>query len=114
MEIKQKIINVQGIKLFIEDNGEEIGRAYLYIMRNDLRQEPFGFMEDVFIDERYRSKGLGKRLVKELIETAKAKGCYKVVATSRYSRDNVHQLYEKLGFKNFGKEFKMYLKNSDE
>jgi len=107
MGIKQKTINASGIKLFIEDNGKEIGHAYLYILKNDLHEEPFGFMEDVFVDENYRSQGLGTKLVKELIEAAKINNCYKLIATSRHARPKVHELYLKLGFKDQGKEFRI-------
>jgi len=37
-------------------------------------------------------------------------GCYKLVATSRASRPRVHELYERLGFENYGVEFRMNLK----
>ena len=109
MQIQQKKVVARGIKLFIKQDGKEIARAYLYIIKNDLYQQPFGFMEDVFVDESCRRQGLATDLVKRLIEVAKENGCYKVVGTSRYGRENVHRLYERLGFKNFGVEFKMYL-----
>jgi len=44
-----------------------------------------------------------------VITEAKNLGYYKLVATSRYERENVHKMYEKNGFENFGIEFKMYL-----
>jgi GNAT superfamily N-acetyltransferase len=109
MNINHKNLDVQGIKISIKDNGKEIGRAFLYILKNDLRAEPFGYMEDVFVDENYRKAGMGTKLVEEVIRLAKEKNCYKIVATSRYGKENVHRLYEKLGFKDFGKEFKVYL-----
>lgn len=109
MEIKQKKVTAEGIKFYIEDQGKEIARAYLYIMKNDQRPEPFGFMEDVWVDENYRGQGLATKLISEFIKVAKTNKCYKIVGTSRYGRDNAHRLYEKIGFKNFGVEFKMYL-----
>jgi len=113
MEIQQKIVSASGIKFFIEQDGKEVARAYLYIMKNDLRAEPFGFMEDVFVDETCRGQGLGTKILSQLIEAAKANHCYKIVGTSRHERTNVHRLYEKIGFKNFGLEFKMYLSGAD-
>jgi len=109
MEIQQKKVNASGIKLYIEQDGREVARAYLYIMKNDLRAEPFGFMEDVFVDENCRGQGLATKILAKLIEAAKENNCYKIVGTSRHGRENVHRLYEKIGFKNFGVEFKMYL-----
>lgn len=97
-----------GIKFTVHDNfGKEMGRAFLYVMRNDLHNQPFGLMEDVYITEKMRGQGLGKSLVKQVIEKARAIGCYKLIATSRYSRDRIHKLYLELRFKDYGKEFRI-------
>lgn len=107
MNIEKKNISAQGIKLFIEENGKEIARAYLYILKNDLHDQPFGFMEDVFVDESQRGKGLGTEIVKELIDEAKKQVCYKLIANSRHENVKVHSLYEKLGFLNHGLEMRI-------
>jgi GNAT superfamily N-acetyltransferase len=107
MDIKQEKINCGGIKFFIEQDGQEVARAFLYFLKNGLHEEPFGFMEDVFVDEKFRSKGLGTELVEELIKVAKENNCYKLIGTSRYARPKVHAWYERLGFKDQGKEFRM-------
>ena len=106
MEIKQKTINASGIIISIEESGKEVAHAYLYILAN-LHDRPFGLMEDVYVAESYRSKGLGTMLIKELIKIAKQNDCYKLIGTSRHEREKVHGLYERLGFKDWGKEFRM-------
>lgn len=113
MDFKNKTIKTEGIKIYIEKNNQEVARATLFILENDLRRRQYGYMEDVFVDENLRGQGLGTELVNEIIKIAKQKKCYKIVATSRYAREAVHKLYEKLGFENFGIEFKMYLENID-
>ena len=109
MEFKQETISAQGIKLSVEIEGKGAARAYLYIMRNDLHQKPFGLLEDVFVDESLRSQGIGTELVNKIIEEAKKNDCYKIVATSRNSRPRVHELYKRLGFEEWGLEFRMHL-----
>jgi GNAT superfamily N-acetyltransferase len=106
MEIKQKEIIASGIKFFIEKDGKKIARASLFLMHNDLHERPFGLMEDVFVDEDYRGKGIGTQLAKAVIEASKSK-CYKLICTSRYARKDVHKLYQRLGFKDHGIEFRM-------
>ena len=106
MQIKQKKISANGIILSTEDGGKEVAHAYLYVL-NNLHDRPFGLMEDVYVAENYRGKGVGTELIQELIKVAKQNDCYKLIGTSRYERPKVHGLYTRLGFKDWGKEFRM-------
>ena len=107
LEIKQKEFSPLGIKFFIEEDGKEIGRGFLYVLKNDLHDRPFGFLEDVFVEEEYRKKGYGELIIKAIIEEAKKRNCYKFLATSRYGRERLHEYYKNYGFKDYGKEFRM-------
>ena len=109
MDFKNITVKAEGIKIFLVQDDKEMARATLFILENDLRRRKFGFMEDVFVDAGLRGQGIGTKLVEKIIEIARANQCYKIVATSRYEREQVHELYKRLGFKNFGIEFKMYL-----
>ena len=95
------------IRLSAHEGSEELGAMYLYLIRNDSHKEPYGLLEDLFVKEKHRKRGIGTTLVKEAIAEAKHLGCYKVLATSRMERENVHALYEKLGLKKYGYEFRM-------
>ena len=109
MLIQTSEINAGGIKIIITEEGQKVGRAFLYLLKNDLHAKPFGFIEDVFIEEAFRSKGYGKKITDALIEEAKKQGCYKLICTSRFSNERAHHLYEKLGFRKHGNEFRMDL-----
>ena len=109
MEIKTKNIKSRGIKYTIEVKGMKVGRAFLYIMHNDLHQRPFGLIEDVFVSEKIRGQGVGQKLIGELLQEAKNQNCYKVIATSRNERPRVQKFYKKLRFKDYGKEFRIDL-----
>jgi GNAT superfamily N-acetyltransferase len=110
MEIISKKENI-GLRIKLEAREGEmlLGWAYLYIMHNDLHKEPYGFLENLFVNEEHRGKGVGKKLIENLIKEAKEQGCYKLIGTSRYDRPEVHAMYEKIGFKDYGKEFRMDL-----
>lgn len=97
------------IRLSAHENDEELGAVYLYLIRNDSHKEPYALLEDLLVKEEYRGKGIGSTLVKEAIAEAKRLGCYKILATSRMERENVHRLYEKLGLKKRGYAFRMDL-----
>ena len=95
------------VRLSAHENGEELGAMYLYLIRNDSHTEPYGLLEDLLVKKEHRKRGIGTALVKEAIAEAEQLGCYKVLATSRLSRENVHRLYEKLGLKKYGYEFRL-------
>src|SRR5437773_10052845 len=99
----------EGVRLFIKRDGRGAARAYLFLMWNSLHQAPFGLLEDVYVDESVRGSGLGTEIVNAVVAEAKDRGCYKLVATSRYARPRVHELYVRLGFKDHGKEFRIDL-----
>jgi GNAT superfamily N-acetyltransferase len=109
MEVKREDIIKKGARFSLVTSGQEVARASLFILNNDSHDSPFGFLEDVFVKEEFRGQGLGTKIVKKVIEEAKSQGCYKLVANSRHDRLEVHQLYQNLGFKDHGKEFRLDL-----
>ena len=110
MNLKKLEKNTVGIKIFIEKDGQELGRAWLYLIYNDLHVEPYGLLEDVFVKEDKRGQGVGKELLEKIILEARERKCYKIIGTSRMSRDMVHEWYKRLGFREYGLEFRMDLK----
>lgn len=55
---------------------------------------------DVVIDIAYRGQGLGKLLVRTIVEDERLQGLYGILATA-----NAHGLYEKFGFRTYGDSF---------
>ena len=104
---RQAAQSISGIKFTAKDDGKTIGRAYLYLLKNDLHEQPFGFLEDVFVEEAFRGHGIGSKLVEAVIAEAKTQGCYKLICTARQTKPEVHAFYEKFGFNKWGSEFRM-------
>jgi len=109
MKISRTVKTSKAIKLQARDGKKIIGRAFLYLIENDLHKQPYGLMEDVFVEEEYRKQGIGSQLVKGAIAEARERGCYKLIGNSRTFKTGVHAFYERLGFKKFGFEFRMDL-----
>ncbi|MBS3116718.1 GNAT family N-acetyltransferase [Candidatus Woesearchaeota archaeon] len=111
MKLKKEVIMSKGLKISLLEKEKVIGRGYLYIMKNELHKQPslIGYLEDIYVGEKYRQKGYGKKIIQTLIEEARKQSCYKVILTSRYGREKLHRWYEKFGFKDHGKEFRMDL-----
>ena len=81
-----------------------VGVASIHIIKKLTRI--LGIIEDVAVNEKYRGKGLGKKLVERLILIGKQKNCDKIVLSS--SEQN-SKFYEKIGFKK--KELQMVIRN---
>lgn len=109
MEMQQENIQALAKKLTWQENGKEVGRIFVYFIKNDLHEQPYALIEDLFIEEKFRGQGLGTKLIRKAVEEARKAGCYKIICTSRYSKEKVHRLYLKLGFKDYGKEFRLDL-----
>jgi len=98
-EIWKKIEN-SDIKYFIAiENGIIISSCYLAIILNLTRNgKSIGFIENVITDEKYRNKGIGKKVIEMAIEYGKQNNCYKIILQSSYKRKENHIFYEKCGF----------------
>lgn len=93
--------NYNGDIFVIRNNEKVIAAGTLFILYK-LHCNPVGQIEDVIVDEEYRGKGLGKKIVEFLIEYGKKKGCYKVVLNC--NSENI-PFYEKCGMIQSGIQF---------
>ncbi len=109
MLVQTKEMPGRARKVALSSKGKEIGRIWIHFLHNDLHEQPYALIEDLFVEEKWRGNGLGSKLVKAALAEAKKEGCYKVLATSRHTRPQVHEFYRKLGFQDWGKEFRMSL-----
>ena len=103
-EINESIFSsdeVDGIVAMEE--GNVLGYASIHYIKKITRKS--GIIEDVVVKENQRGKGIGKLLVKNLIEKAKKNNCDKIILSS--SEKNL-KFYEKLGFKK--NEFEMIMR----
>ena len=85
------------------ENEIVVGYASIHYLKKITRKS--GIIEDVVVKENQRGKGIGKLLVKNLIEKAKQNNCDKIILSS--SEKNL-KFYEKLGFKK--NEFEMIMR----
>ena len=106
METKRAEFTSRAFKFSKLEEGVEIGRAYLFIIRNDLHEKPYyGLLEDVFVAEEYRGRGIATDLVKEVIGEFRRQECYKLILMCN---PELRSFYEHLGFKQTNElEFRM-------
>ncbi len=95
-----------GVRPALWMDGKEAAHGYLYLLKKDLHREPRGILRRVCRGDLERAS-IGKELVLRVIGEASSRGCYKLVAASRYSCTNLHRLHERLGLRNHGVEFRL-------
>ena len=65
------------------------------IIENKIRGELAGHIEDIVVCESMRNKGIGIKLINELVKIGRNKGCYRVTLLCD---DNLSNFYEKNDF----------------
>jgi len=67
-----------------------------------------GHIEDIVVDEKYRGRNLGKKIIEYLIDMSNKSGCYKAILDC--SDKNV-EFYKKCGFEQKGVEMALYFRS---
>ena len=92
------IINDKNCHSYVlEDDGKIIGSATLSIYSSPVKKRT-GVVEDVVIHESYRGKGLGRKLMEEIIKIGKQEDLSLITLTSNPKREVARSLYQSLGF----------------
>ncbi|MBI2443964.1 MAG: GNAT family N-acetyltransferase [Candidatus Magasanikbacteria bacterium] len=110
MEIKKEIKREgYAVKITLAENGAVLGWTYLYVMFQGRHREPYGYLENVYVEPEHRGRGLGNKLVELAIAEARERSCYKLIGTSKMEKTEVHEFYAKHGFAKMGYEFRLDL-----
>ena len=67
------------------------------LIETKIRGGKLGHIEDIVSDINFSNIGIGKRIMKELVDTAESFGCYKIVLQCK---DQNKSFYKKCGFEN--------------
>jgi len=96
----------------VDKSGVEMGHVYVYVITNDTYS--YWLVENLHVEERFRGRGLGERLMQKLEYEARQLGCGELRLTSRADRQTARKLYAKLGFEETSTAFKKSLLGSKE
>ena len=76
------------------------------VIENKIRGEVAGHIEDIVVDKEVRGKMIGVLLIKELIEVARKKKCYRITL---FCKEELINFYSRNGFKVNNVVMKKYL-----
>ena len=96
----------------IRKDNNVIGCCQLIIYRNLIRS-PYqkAVIDSVIVDELHQYDGLGKLLIRKVLEYANQQNVGKVQLISSFPRIQAHSFYEKMNFKKIGYGFILDLNN---
>ena len=99
-EIFKKIKSDKNYKIYVAIlDSRVVGTATIFIEQKFIHEGgKVGHIEDVSVGKKYKNKGIGKKIVKVLLEYAKKKGCYKTILDCT---DDLIPFYQKIGFKRY-------------
>jgi GNAT superfamily N-acetyltransferase len=88
-------------KIIVADNGEGnlLGYAFYFFTYSSFLAKPTVYLEDIFITDNMRNKGIGKLFFNELIRIAKKNNCGRMEWAVLDWNVNAINFYEKLGAK---------------
>ena len=113
--IRERLDNNESV-IYVAMNGEKpIGFTQLYPRYSSGRAEKNWILNDLFVDELHRKKGIASALIRAAMDFAKANNARFVQLETQTDNYTAQSLYESLGFiqQQPDTEFIMYRKNAD-
>jgi GNAT superfamily N-acetyltransferase len=87
--------------LIAEKDGQIVGLAHYIFRPSTWDVEDFCYLEDLFVDPKVRSTGVGRALISELEKIAIAKGSKRLYWTTATNNEVARKLYDKVAITDF-------------
>lgn len=99
MTVFKKSIESESDKcLSAKRDGKTVGFCAIVFVNNFWQEGKLAQISTLIVDEAYRNKGIGKKLLQTAIAIARKKNCKKLELESSFHRTSAHIFYEKNGF----------------
>lgn len=96
--LKERLTQEESVIFIALDKNNYAGFAQLYPSFSSVGMKKIWILNDLFVSEEYRQKGMAQALIAGVIGYCKSSGRKKVVLSTAYDNFNAQRLYEKLGF----------------
>lgn len=82
-----------------EIDGQVVGLASLRLLPQALDPIPYAELSELFVDDAYRGRGVGRALVRHVEAEARAAGAQQIVLLTAWRNTNAHAFYHTLGYR---------------
>lgn len=105
-----RVINSDNAYVYVYcDFGEIIG-FITFSIRSVIRYpRPIMEVDEIFVSQQWRRKGVGRSLIQKAIDIGKQKQCYYVFLASDKKRVQAHEFHQSLGFIEYGLHYRLLL-----
>lgn len=109
--ISRSIRGKNGFVVVIEDGGKLQGYMLSRIQKNIpvFREDHTGYVSDIYLEEKYRGKGLSTEMWLETLRWFREKNIREVGIRVLSYNDTAYEVYRKWGFRDYLKELRMDL-----
>lgn len=99
--LRSEMRKKRSVVLVAEDSSGILGYTFGRIEPREwiALRESCGFVHDLYVDERARRRGVGTRLMDEMVKRLAALGAPRVVLMTAAPNTNAHRLFQRLGFR---------------
>jgi GNAT superfamily N-acetyltransferase len=95
--------------LYVAERGGDIVGSFALLVMHNLGHlgAPSAILEDVVVAPALQGQGIGKAMIRFVLDLCRTKGCYKLTLASNVKRKRAHAFYESLGFERHGLSFRV-------
>lgn len=87
-----------GLILIASENAQIVGMVNLLFTISTALGERVALLEDLVVAPNQRSKGIGSKLLKQAIETARLHECHRITLLTDLANESAQRFYRKHGF----------------
>ncbi len=88
-----------GSKVFVAKDGNKAVGFIWVIYYEHIKNKGIGIIEELYIDNNYRRKGIGKKLILKAVGYLKKKQVIAIIVTTGPHMENAKKFYKAMGFK---------------
>ena len=92
--LKERFKNKDSVVFAANDNGELVGFTQLYPSFSSVSMKRVWILNDLYVEESYRRRGIAKLLMSAAEEYTKSSGALRVVLATQISNTTAQKLYE--------------------
>ncbi len=101
IEDYENILKEENTEVFVaeDEHHKYVGHLIVGQIRGQITKLTFGYIYDIFVEEEFRGKGIGKLLLEKAEDYCRRKGHSRIALSVSATNDSAIKLYSRTGYK---------------